>query len=83
MTNRLPYETTAGNLSAEITYKQLIEYCILIQEDCHKLGNDCALRGHSLAAANWHTIANNFDKVATVITHLAKGKTSSSIGFRA
>lgn len=74
---RLPYETSGGNLSAEITFKQLIEYLVLLTEDCHALGNlsqDPLSRG-------WHTIANNFDKTATVVTHLAKGKTGSSVGF--
>lgn len=81
MVNRLPYETISGDLSAEITFKQLIEYLILIEEDTRKIANLCSARGDTTSSERWNAIANNFDKVATVVTHLAKGKTSSSIGY--
>lgn len=81
MTNRLPYETIGGNLSPEITFAQLIEYLTLIHEDAHKLANLTSTR--PATSAGWRAIANNFDKIITVVTHLAKAKTSSSTGFRA
>lgn len=81
MTNRLPYSTLAGNLAASDTFKQLIEYMVLISEDARKIANLRAVGGDADTALWWNKVANNFDKIATVVTHLAKGKTGSSVGF--
>ncbi len=81
MVNRLPYETQGGDLAASETFKQLIEYMILISEDARKIANLRQAANDTAVATKWHTVANNFDKIATVVTHLAKGKTASSVGF--
>lgn len=81
MVNRLPYETLAGNLAASDTFKQLIEYMILISEDARKIANLRAAGGDAGSSSAWNAVANNFDKIATVVTHLAKGKTGSSVGY--
>lgn len=81
MTNRLPYETIGGELAANETFKQFIEYMILISEDSRKIADLRSAANDTTTSAKWNAIANNFDKIATVVTHLAKGKTGSSVGF--
>jgi hypothetical protein len=50
MTNRLPYDTIAGNVSEAGTYAQLTEYLRLAEECCYTIGhlnkaNDDMVRG--------------------------------------
>lgn len=81
MVNRLPYSTLAGNLAASDTFKQLIEYMVLISEDARKIANLRQAAGDEDKSTAWNIIGNHFDKLATVVTHLAKGKTGSSVGY--
>jgi hypothetical protein len=80
-TNRLPYETSAGNLSASDTYAQLLENLRLAEEDCRLLGNMRKSAGDNPNYRRWRQIADNFLKVQKVISVLAEGKTKTSVGF--
>lgn len=82
MTNRLDYQTLGGALSPTITFEQLIEFCRKAQDDCKEL-SDWAKIHESLAKAKaWATIGDNFEKIIPILSHLAKGKTKTSVGYR-
>jgi len=80
MTNRLPYETIAGNLSSNETFKQLLENLRLAEEDAHSLYSFNRTRNDP-RAAGWKTFAANFHKIQAIVTELAKSKAHSSVGF--
>ena len=81
MTNRLPYETVGGNLSSDETFKQIIENLRLAAEDAQSLSSMAKARNDLSRSKGWKTFALNFQKVETIITTLAKTKSSSKIGF--
>ena len=82
MTNRLDYQTIGGEFSASTTFDQLIEFCRFAQEDCRQLSDWALIHESRRKAAAWKKIADNFEKVIAVLTHLAKGKTQSSVGYQ-
>lgn len=82
MTNRLPYETIGGNLSPTDTFKQLIEYLRLAEEDARELMKLCKIRHENRKADAWLGTANNFQRIQTVVSALANSKTRSSLGYR-
>jgi hypothetical protein len=81
MTNRLPYETLAGNLSSEETYKQLVENLRLATENAQSLSSMAKARNDLAKAKIWQGFADNFIKIQSIIILLAKAKAKSSIGF--
>lgn len=82
MTNRLPYSTTAGNLSDQHTFQQLIEYLRLAEEDLRTLGKLCKIRNADDLGAQWIAIADSFQRIQQVVSALANSRTRTSIGFR-
>ena len=80
-TNRLNYETLAGNLSSDETYKQLIENLTLATEDAQALSSMCKARNDLHRARGWLTFALNFQKIQGIITGFAKKRATSGIGF--
>lgn len=81
MTNRLDYQTLGGAFSPTITFEQLIEFVRKAQEDCKELSDWAKIHESRDKAKAWATIAANFEKVIAVLSHLAKGKTKTSIGY--
>lgn len=80
--NRLEYETQGGNLSALDTFKQLLEYLRLFEEDMRSLGRLAKLRNDDSTALAYKAIAINFKKVQEIVSHLALAKAHpSSIGY--
>jgi hypothetical protein len=82
LTNRLDYQTLGGNFSASTTFKQLIEFCRLAQEDCKALADWAKIHESKVKAKAWLQIAENFEKIIPILAHLGKGKTKTSVGFR-
>ena len=80
--NRLDYQTIGGEFSASTTFEQLIEFCRKAQEDFRELASWAKLHETHVKAKAWMTLADNFEKIIAVLTHLAKGKTKTSVGFR-
>lgn len=80
--NRLDYQTIGGEFSASTTFEQLIEFCRKAQEDCKELSDWAKIHESKVKARAWLTIADNFEKSISVLSHLAKGKTKTSIGYR-
>lgn len=79
--NRLPYSTTAGNLSSEDTFKQLIEYLRLTVEDAKTLSDLRRQAKDETTALMWNVIAKNFHRTERNVINLAKGKLGSSVGY--
>lgn len=82
MTNRLPYETTAGLLSPKATFEQLIEYLRLCEEDARVLNGLRRQADDELTASGWVVFANNFNATRRVVSELGKAKTKSIVGYR-
>ena len=80
--NRLDYQTLGGDFSPSVTFEQLIEFCRKAQEDCKELSDWAKIHESRAKAKAWATIGDNFEKVISVIAHLAKGKTKISVGYR-
>ena len=82
MAPRLPYETSAGNLSAQDTFSQLEENLALALEDLRLLSSSCAARSDHSAAAAWALCAENFRRILAVARVLATHRANpSSIGY--
>ncbi len=82
MINRLDYQTIGGEFSASTSFEQLIEFCRRAQEDCRELADWAKIHESRVKAKAWLQIADNFEKVISVVAHLGKGKTKSSVGYR-
>jgi hypothetical protein len=82
-TNRLDYQTLGGDFSPTITFSQLIEFCRLAQEDFRELADWAKIHESKTKAKAWMQLADNFEKIISVLSHLAKGKTKTSVGYRA
>lgn len=82
MTNRLPYSTTAGQVSDRDTFQQLLEYLHLIEDDLRELGKLCKIRRVDLLGDQWIAIADSFKRTQDVVSHLGNSRTRSSLGFR-
>ena len=80
--NRLDYQTLAGSLSPSITFEQLIEFCRRAQEDFRELADWANIHESRAKAKAWLSLADNFEKIIAVLSHLAKGKTKTSVGYR-
>jgi hypothetical protein len=80
--NRLDYQTLGGDFSPEITFSQLIEFCRLAQEDCKALADWAKIHESKVKAWAWLQMADNFEKIISILAHLGKGKTKTSVGFR-
>ena len=71
MTNRLPYETSGGNLTPTETFRQFIEYLSLAEEEAHTLSNLAKVRNNLAIAKGWSRFANNFLQVRAIVIDLA------------
>jgi hypothetical protein len=76
MTNRLPYETIAGNVSEAATFGQLLEYLRMAEEACYTIGhinkaNDDLVRGEGFLK-----IGKLLAKMRENVTILATSKSS-------
>lgn len=78
---RLIYETSAGNLSAQDTYKQFIELMRLCEEDARNLSNLAKARNDLRQAKGWRIFAESFNQIADIVTELAQGKAKTSVGY--
>lgn len=81
--NRLSYETSAGNLDASATFQQLIEFLRKAEEDAMALASRRLIAHDDSGALQWKAIATNFAKARKVVTKLMTEKTKSSVGFTA
>ena len=74
MTNRLPYETIAGNLSEAHTYAQLIEYLRMAEEACYVLGHYKKANDDKVVGQGFLAIGEMLRMTQNNITKLATGK---------
>lgn len=75
MTNRLPYETLAGNADESATYGQLTEHLRLASEACYLLGHLRKANGDELIGQGFLGIGQLLERTVTQVTKLAtKGK---------
>lgn len=81
MSNRLDYETLAGNIDASATFKQLIEYLTLAGEDMRKMRALRKRANDDLGGEQWGAVARRFEKVVLVVQGIAKSKQKVSVGF--
>lgn len=81
MTNRLDYETLAGNLDAGATFKQLIEYLTLAAEDMRNLRRLRKIAGDDVGGEQWGACARRFEKVVAVVEGIHKSTQRTSVGF--
>lgn len=73
---RLIYEKKAGELSEAETFKQLIEYLHLIQEDAERLAGM-----RITTRPGWKAIANCFRIFRQQASHLSNIATKTSTGY--
>jgi hypothetical protein len=71
MTNRLPYETSAGNLSETVTYSQLIEHLRLASEAAYVLGHYKKANDDDLVGQGFLAIGQLLERAVTQVTNLA------------
>lgn len=79
--NRLNYETSAGNLDASATFQQLIEFLRKAEEDARALSARRSVAGDDSSSMQWALIARNFHRTQKVVTKLMTEKTKSSVGY--
>jgi hypothetical protein len=82
MTNRLDYETLAGNLDASATFKQLIEYLTLASEDMRKLRTIRKRANDDIGGEQWGASTRRFEKVVSVITGIAHSRIKAGLGYK-
>ena len=81
MTNRLDYETLAGNLDASATFKQLIEYLKLASEDMRHLRKLRLIANDTIGGEQWGACARRFEKVVIVVEGIHKSTQRTQVGF--
>ena len=76
MTNRLDYETRAGQVSEADTFTKLLEYLRLAEESCYTLGHITKAQGsaHELRGQGWLAVGEMLKLTQTQITKLATGR---------
>ena len=75
MTNRLSYETIAGNVDEATTYGQLTEHLRLASEACYLLGHLRKANDDDLVGTGFIGIGQLLEQMVTQVTALAtKGK---------
>ena len=75
MTNRLSYETIAGNVDEATTYGQLTEHLRLASEACYLLGHLRKANDDDLVGTGFIGIGQLLERMVTQVTALAtKGK---------
>ena len=80
--NRLDYQTTAGQISESDTFAQLLEHLRLAQECCNVIGHIRAVQDDTLVAKGWHGIAEMLKMTQTNVTNIATKKLRASSGFK-
>lgn len=81
MTNRLDYETLAGNLDAGATFKQLIEYLKLASEDMRHLRRLRKQANDDVGGEQWGACARRFEKIVAVVEGIHKSTQRTQVGF--
>jgi hypothetical protein len=76
MTNRLPYDTIAGNVSEAGTFAQLTEYLRLAEEACYTIGHLNKANDETIRGDGFLHIGKLLAKVRDNVTTLATSKSS-------
>lgn len=75
MTNRLPYETSGGMLSEQVTFGQLVEHLRLAAEAAYALGHYKKANDDNLIGQGFLAIGQLLERAVVQVTSLAtKGK---------
>jgi hypothetical protein len=80
MSKRLPYSTTAGQVTKSELLAQIIEYLIYLQEACAMYGHLCATEDSNmdrLLAKGWLGMAELFKRMQHTVIQMAQGKLQS------
>ena len=80
MSKRLPYSTTAGQVTRSELLAQIIEYLIYLQEACAMYGHLCATEDNhmdKLLAKGWLGMSELFKYMQHTVVEMAKGKLHS------
>lgn len=81
MTNRLPYSTTAGQVSEADTYAQLLEYLRMAEEAAYTIGHLRKANDDALNGQGWLAVGEMLKLTQNTITKLATGALGKS-GWR-
>ncbi len=81
MTNRLPYSTTAGQVTESDTYAQLLEYLRMAEECAYTIGHLRKANDDNLTSQGWLAIGEMLKLTQHTITKLATGALGQS-GWR-
>ncbi len=82
MTNRLPYETIAGQVSEADTFAQLLEYIRLAEEACYVIGHLNKTCGQDLKGQGFLAMGEMLKLTGVNITKLATQAMRSQTGYR-
>lgn len=81
MTNRLIYDTLAGNLDAKGTFAQLREYLAKAEDGAKEMARHCKLKHDTVKADAWLVVADNFRRCTNLVSHLGNTRTKSGVGY--
>lgn len=81
MTNRLPYSTTAGQVSESDTFAQMLEYLRMAEEAAYTIGHLRKANDDNLTGQGWLAIGEMLKLTQRNITKLATGSLGIS-GWR-
>lgn len=73
MTNRLPYSTTAGQVSESDTFAQMLEYLRMAEEAAYTIGHLRKANDDNLTGQGWLAIGEMLKLTQRNITKLATG----------
>lgn len=73
MTNRLPYSTTAGQVSESDTFAQMLEYLRMAEEAAYTIGHLRKANDDNLTGQGWLAIGEMLKMTQHNITKLATG----------
>ena len=80
MAKKLPYSTTAGQVTKSELLAQIIEYLIYLQEACAMYGHLCATEDShmdKLLSKGWLGMSELFKRMQHTVIEMAKGKLQS------
>ena len=82
MTNRLPYSTTAGQVSETDTYAQMLEYLRMAEECAYTIGHLRKANDDKVTGQGWIAVSEMLKMTINNVTKLATNRMRSSIGYR-
>ena len=81
MTNRLPYSTTAGQVSETDTYAQMLEYLRMAEDCAYTIGHLRKANDDEITGQGWLAVGEMLKLTQHTITKLATGALGKS-GWR-